>query len=78
MLNEQRKILCSLLSSPRQITIPCTSFCKAETSICTCHQQDKLLVFIGTCGELSGQVISSTVFIEEGEEEVKHDMRVTT
>lgn len=78
MLNEQHKNLCSLSSSPRQITISCTSSCKAETSICTCHQQDKLLVFVGTCGELSRQVISSTVLIEDGEKEAKHDMRVAT
>lgn len=78
MLNEQCKILCSLSSSPKQITVPCTSFCKADTSLCTCHQQDNLQGFFCTCGELSRQVISSTVLIEEGEEEAKHAMRVTT
>lgn len=78
MLNEQCKILCSLSSSPRQITIPCISFCKAQISICTSHQQNKLLVVIGTSGELERQVISSTVLLEEREEEAKHDMSVTT
>lgn len=81
MLYEQCKILCSLSSSPRQITIPYTNFCKADMSICTCYQQDKpqiLLLPVVNCQDCDFQVISSTVLIEEGEKEAEHDVRVTT
>lgn len=66
MLNEWCKVLGSLSSCPRWITTPCLSFAEAEMCIGTCHQQDKLLVFIGTCGELSRPVISNSVHVERG------------
>lgn len=79
MLKERHKVLCGLSYFPRQITIPHLSFAEAETCIGTCHQQDKLLALIGTCGELSRWVISH----KEGrgqvwEEGAKHGMKVTT